>query len=111
MLEGLKVDGSKPATLNDVEELFALHELREQEMFDKIMSAFPNRDIEGHCNYHQSKIEAAKAEKEFWDTAKKSVITNGVNGAFSLVKIILTLAALGLLAKYGIVLPFLEHNK
>lgn len=100
-----------PVTYAEVVALFREHEARESEMHQKFLTAFPNGDLEGHCSYHQSKIEAAKAEKEFWDTAKKSVITNGVTGAFSLLKIILTLAALGLMAKYGIVIPFLEHNK
>lgn len=100
----------RPVTLAEVEKLFAEHERRESEMHKVFLSAFPDGDTEGHCAYHQSKIEAAKAEKEFWDTAKKAVITNGVNGAFSLLKIVLMLAALGLVAKYGVVLPFLQHG-
>lgn len=101
----------RPVTLEEVEKLFAEHEQRESEMHRVFLSAFPNGDLSGHCDYHQSKIEAAKAEKEFWDTAKKAVITNGVTGAFSLLKIVLMLAVLGLFAKYGIVVPFLEAHK
>ena len=100
----------RPVTLEEVEKLFAEHERRESEMHKVFISAFPAGDTEGHCAYHQSKIEAAKAEKEFWDTAKKAVITNGVNGAFSLLKIVLMLAALGLVAKYGLVIPFMQHG-
>lgn len=110
MSESLERRRSKPVTLEEVQQLFAEHELRENEMYKIFLSAFPDGDTEGHCAYHQSKIEAAKAEKEFWDTAKKAVITNGVNGAFSLLKIVLMLAALGLVAKYGVVLPFLQHG-
>lgn len=100
----------RPVTLEEVQQLFAEHELHEREMHKMFLSAFPDGDTEGHCAYHQSKIEAAKAEKEFWDIAKKAVITNGVNGAFSLLKIVLMLAALGLVAKYGLVIPFMQHG-
>ena len=51
--------------------------------------------------YREDKIDAAKAEKEFWDTAKKALITNGVSGIFALVKVILLLAALGLTVKFS----------
>lgn len=102
---------TKPVTYEEVVALFAEHEALEKEMHDMLLTAFPNGDLSGHCDYHQSKIEAAKAEKEFWDTAKKAVITNGVTGAFSLLKILLMLAFLGLFAKYGIVIPFLQAHK
>lgn len=95
--------GTDVVTNDDLDEALALHSQEERkhvaEAIAEVMRAFPD-GVDTHRGYHQSKIEAAKAEKEFWDTAKKAVITNGISGVFTLIKIILLLAALGLTAKF-----------
>ena len=95
--------GATPVTNDDLDEALAVHSQQErayvENLLEELMRAFPD-GVEKHRDYHESKIQAAKAEKEFWDTAKKAVITNGISGLFGLVKIILVLAALGLTAKF-----------
>ena len=97
--------GADPVTLDDLDEAFAIHAVEEkkqmQDMVSALTYAFPD-GIEGHRIYHEGLTKAAKSEQEFWDTAKKALITNGVNGLLSLVKIILLLAALGLTAKFAL---------
>lgn len=99
-------DPTAPVTFADLEDLFAKHEENERKMHDEIMSAFPNGDVKGHCDYHNSKIEAAKAEKEFWDCAKQEIMKRGVGALFHLVWIVGCLALLGMSVKYGFALPF-----
>ena len=101
-----KHDGAKPATLDDVEELFALHEKREQEMFDRLLSAFPDGP-EKHREYHQKLINAAKAEEEFWQTAKVEIIKRGVGGLLWVLSVVFGLILLGLSAKFGFAIPLL----
>lgn len=97
-----RTNSNEPVTNDDLDEALALHSEQERQyvsgLIDNVLKAFPD-GVDAHRSYHHSKIEAAKAEKEFWDTAKKAVITNGVSGLFSLLKIVLTLVALGLTAK------------
>lgn len=97
-----KRHGTDPVTNDDLNEALAIHSEQERayvkQIVDGVLRAFPD-GVETHRAYHESLIEARKAEKEFWDTAKKAVITNGVSGLFSLIRIVLVLAALGLTAK------------
>jgi hypothetical protein len=94
-----------PVTIEDLANAFSEHEQEEmkhmKELADSILVAFPG-GIEEHREYHKAKMESAKAEKEFWDTAKKALITNSVSGALTLLKVILLLAALGLTAKFAL---------
>jgi hypothetical protein len=101
-----KHDGSNPATLDDVEELFALHEQREQKMFDRLMAAFPDGP-EKHAEYHQKLINAAKAEEEFWQTAKVEIIKRGVGGLLWVLSVVFGLILLGLSAKFGFAIPLI----
>lgn len=102
--------GTDPVTSDDLDEALAIHSEEERKyvnsLVDTVMSAFPD-GVKSHCDYHKSKIEAAKAEKEFWDTAKKEVIKRGVGGFLSLLGILFVLAMLGASAKYGISIPFM----
>lgn len=95
-------NANDPLTFGDFEIALATHADQEraymQSLVDGILIAFPD-GIDAHSEYHKARTAAARAEKEFWDTAKKALITNGVSGLFGLVKIILILAALGLIAK------------
>lgn len=97
--------GSDPVTLDDLDEAFAIHALEEktqmQDMMATVLRAFPE-GVDGHRVYHEGLMKASKSEQEFWDTAKKALITNGVSGLLSLLKIILLLAALGLTAKFAL---------
>lgn len=102
--------GSRPATLDDVEELFAMHEHREQEMFDKLLAAFPDGP-EKHREYHQKLINAAKAEEEFWQTAKVELLKRGISGVLYILGLVGGLVLLGLSAKFGFALPFMTGPK
>jgi len=102
--------GSRPATLDDVEELFAMHEQREKEMFDKLLAAFPDGP-EKHREYHQKLINAAKAEEEFWQTAKVELLKRGISGILYILGIVAGLVLLGLSAKFGFAVPFVGGDK
>ena len=39
-------------------------------MFDQ---AFPEGDLAGHRAYHEARIEAARAEEEFWRVSKETL--------------------------------------
>lgn len=96
--------GDEPVTNDDLDDALAVHSAQEREHVEGviagIMAAFPD-GVANHRAAHESQIAAAKAEKEFWDTAKKAVITNGVSGLFALLKIVIMLAFLGLTAKFA----------
>lgn len=87
-------------------QMFKDHEARERKWIDEVkadlMRAFPNADIDGHCDYHERKIKAAQAEEEFWKAAKIKVIENGVSGLFAILKWVAILALLGGAYKMGI---------
>ena len=59
-----------------------------------------------HKAYHQSKIDAAKAEKEFWEVAKVEVFKRGLGGVISALRVVVSLALLGLCMKIGLPIPF-----
>lgn len=96
--------GEDAVTNDDLDEALSIHSKDERAFVEaliaKVMLAFPD-GVDKHREYHESLILAAKAEKEFWDTAKKALITNGVAGLFGILKIVLLLAALGLTVKFS----------
>lgn len=102
----------QPLTLSDFKMLMAEHEGREAElkndMLIKFMSAFPEGDPVPHRDFHQKKIDAAKAEQEFWEAAKVEVFKRGLGGFFHVIWIIGGLALLGLSVKFGFSLPFIS---
>ena len=90
----------------DIKQMIKDHEDRERLWINKLINdlkseAFPSGDLTGHCDYHESKIRAARAEEEFWHTAKSEAIKHGVSGLFVVVKLTATLALLGLAWKLG----------
>lgn len=91
---------------------FADHEARERrayrELFDQ---AFPEGDLAGHRAYHEARIEAAKAEEEFWRVAKETLIKKGVTSLVWLVGVIASLAVLGLAVNLGLPVAGLVQGK
>lgn len=67
-----------------VHDELAAHETREgkfiAEQIDMVMQAFPNQDLDGHCDFHQAKIDAAKAEEKFWSELKLDLAKKGLWG-------------------------------
>jgi hypothetical protein len=83
-----------------------IHEIRV--FVDQINSAFVldaagQRDYTGHNHDHAARIAAARAEREFWETAKKEAIHGGVTWIMGAIKIVFLLALVGLAVKFGIV--------
>ncbi len=101
--ERRRANGDQPVTNDDLDEALAIHSAEERaytkQMIDEIMRAFPS-GTENHRSYHLERDKAAKAEEEFWHTAKEQLIKAGVNGAITLFKTILILIALGLTVKF-----------
>lgn len=61
------------------------HAKEEKEMLNAALkSAFPEGNAEAHCEYHQSKIDAAKAEELFWTTIKVRLAETGIVGTVKL---------------------------
>ena len=102
----------QPLTLGDFKRLMAEHEKNEFEqqnaMLKKCMAGFPNDDPVPHRDYHQRKIDAAVAEREFWEAAKLKILEHGVGGVIKTIWLILGLALLGLSIKLGVKFPFLS---
>lgn len=78
------------------------HEAREKMWIESLYDAFPERDIHGHRDYHESKIKAAKAEAEFWHAAKNEALKHGVAGFFAVLKWVTILTVLGFAYKIGL---------
>jgi hypothetical protein len=85
-----------------------IHEIRV--FVDEVRDAFVkddqgNPDFFGHYSDHYTRMQAAKAEKQFWDTAKQESVKNGVSTLITIIKVALVLAVLGLAYKLGWVKP------
>lgn len=106
--------GDEPVTNDDLDEALEIHAEKERAQYEaligNVMRAFPDGDVEGHRQYHTSRIAAAKAEKEFWDSAKHKLIEQGVSGVVRVLMLIVIFALLGVSAKYGIAIPFLPKS-
>lgn len=93
--------------------ILARHEQTERAMWDEMMSrAFPDGDPESHRDYHQAKIDAAVAEKEFYQSLKMKLAEAGALGAL---KLVLWLLMMGLGAaiagKFGVLPLFFGGAK
>ena len=84
-----------------IHEEFKSHEERERKWIEALYDAFPGGDVDGHREYHQSKIDAAKAEKEFWQAAKSEGLKQGMAGFFAVVKWVCILGILSIAYKFG----------
>ena len=79
--------------------VIAEHESRERAMWGETMDkAFPDGDPEAHRDYHQTKIDAAKAEQEFYATLKARLVENGIIGTVRLVSWLLFIGATAMVA-------------
>jgi hypothetical protein len=70
----------------------------------KITGAFARNndgsvDFDGHRRYHESMIEAAEAQTQFWRELKLEVAKKGIWG---LLVIVCGLIVVGLMAKFGL---------
>lgn len=104
-------DDDKPLTRKDFRLLMGTHETndvaRQEAQMKKFMSAFPGEDPIKHCEFHQAKIDAAKAEQRFWELAQGKAVEKGIEGLFAVIKIVVLLAVTGLAYKLGLTIPFL----
>lgn len=72
------------------------------DLIDKLKNeAFPDGNLTGHHDYHEGRRRAAKAEEEFWRTAKSEALKHGISGLFAVGKWVLILSLLGLAYKLG----------
>lgn len=101
----------QPLTLADFKKLMAEHEEKEfvqqREMLAEYKAGFPNDDPLPHRYYHQRKIDAATAEKDFWVAAKLKLLEHGIGGLLKVLWILVGLAVFGLSVKLGLKIPFL----
>ena len=109
-LETIQMEAIEAVVERLMVKLIAQHEVNERAMWDEWMTrAFPEGDPESHRSYHQSKIDAATAEKEFYQTLKVKLAEAGVLG---LLRMIIWLLMMGLgatlAAKFGMLPAFLS---
>jgi hypothetical protein len=83
----------------------AAHEERERALFAQ---AFPGGDMQAHCAYHQGLVDAAGEQKRFWEDARRILLSKGIDGLLSVLKIVMILALIGAAAKFGLTLPFVN---
>lgn len=88
---------------DNFQQLLVEHELREAERIKHLvdmlaLEAFPD-GAPAHKESHQAMIDAAKAEKKFWDDLRGDVLKKSIWGVL---QILMTLIGLGLAAKFGI---------
>lgn len=104
-----------PLTRGDFKILMTEHEAKEEknqeERLAKFMSAFPGGDPVKHCQFHQAKIDAAVAEKRFWEIAQGKVVEKGIEGIFGVLKIVVLLTLTGAAVKLGLAPLFLGAGK
>lgn len=83
--------------------VFPAHAEGEEQMFRKLLEAFPQRDggadLSGHRSAHEALIKAAAAEERFWSELRLEVAKKGVIGLLTL---ILGLIGIAVAAKFGI---------
>lgn len=65
---------------------------------NRLYEAFPDEDVDGHCDYHAAKIRAAEAEEKFWNELKLDLAKKG---AWGMLIILLGLVMIGLSTKFG----------
>ena len=95
------------------ERMLRKHEAREDALWEeRLQRLVPNGDFDGHCTYHQTKIDAANAEKEFYQTLKMKLAEAGALGALKLVLWLLMMGLGAVIAgKLGVLSTFLGVPK
>lgn len=109
-IETIQMEAIEAVVERLMAKLIAQHEVNERAMWEDRMSrAFPGGNPDAHKVYHQSKIDAATAEKEFYQTLKVKMAEAGVLG---LLRMIIWLLMMGLgatlAAKFGMLPAFLS---
>jgi len=98
-----------PLTRGDFKILMVEHEAKEEksqlDQLKTFMSAFPGGDPLKHCEFHQAKIDAAQAEKRFWEIAQGKALEKGIEGIFGVLKIVFLLAVTTVAFKFGLKIP------
>ena len=90
----MKVEAIEAIVERLMNKVIAEHEARERIMWNETMDkAFPGGDPDAHRDYHQTKIDAAKAEQEFWTTIKARLVETGIIGTVRLICWLLFLGA------------------
>jgi hypothetical protein len=84
----------------------AEHEAREREI---LAQAFPDGDMLAHRDYHQGLIDSSNEQKRFWEDARRILLSKGIDGMLSVIKIVFLLAMIGVAAKLGLTLPFMNN--
>lgn len=96
-----------PRNFSELEEIvdrkFKEHEERETAMVEERLAAlkeeaFPDGPL-AHKQAHQAMIDAANAQKEFWQMLKNEIITKSIWG---ILRILAILLAAGVIAKFGL---------
>ena len=64
----------------------------------EVHTAFPNEDLHGHRKYHDRLLDAADAEKKFWDDLKLDLVKKGT---WSVLIILTGLIVTGISVKMG----------
>jgi hypothetical protein len=82
---------------------------QEAQWEEMLAQAFPDGDVQAHRDYHQGLIDAADEQKRFWEDARRILISKGIDGLLSVIKIVLLLAVVGAAAKFGLALPFVDR--
>lgn len=108
--ETLQMEAVEAVVERLMTQLITQHEVNERAMWEDWMSrAFPEGNPDAHRIYHQSKIDAATAEKEFYQTLKVKLAEAG---ALGLLRMIMWLLMMGLGAtlasKFGLLPAFLS---
>ena len=108
-IETIQMEAIEAVVERLMAKLIAQHEVNERAMWYEWMTrAFPEGDPESHRTYHQSKIDAAEAEKEFYQTLKMNLAEAGALGALKLVLWLLMMGLGAVIAgKLGVLSTFL----
>ena len=112
-LETIQMEAIEAVVERLMAKLIAQHEVNERAMWDEWMTrAFPEGDPESHRTYHQTKIDAATAEKEFYQSLKMKLAEAGALGALKLVLWLLMMGFGAVIAgKLGVLSTFLGVPK
>ncbi len=83
--------------ISEMERSLEEHVQREEKMFTDFMDAFPDGP-HNHRNAHQSMIDAANAQKKFWDDLRLDLAKKGIWG---IILVLVGLVVTGAAAKIG----------
>ena len=100
-----------------VDQALVEHEERERSNFDRALEEFcaelvPGGDPKPHRDFHQAKIDAAKAEKEaeesrkrFYDAMFSKLVEKGIDGFFGILRALVVLGFVWMGLKFGYRIP------